>query len=107
MAELLQFVVTGITVGMVYALIALGFVLIWKSSGVANLALGQLVLISSWFAYGMLVQAGLPLWLGFVLLIVFALFLGWIIERFVLRPLIAHAGQVLLAETLRPQLRIF
>jgi branched-chain amino acid transport system permease protein len=50
MAELLQFVLTGVTVGMVYALIALGFVLVWKSSGVANLALGQLVLISSWFS---------------------------------------------------------
>ncbi len=62
MAELLQFVITGITVGMVYALIALGFVLIWKSSGVANLALGQMVLIFSWFTYGMLVQVGLPIW---------------------------------------------
>ena len=100
MAELLQFVVTGITVGMVYALIALSFVLIWKSSGVANLALGQLVLISSWFAYGMLVQAGLPFWLGFVLLIVFALFLGWIIERFVLRPLIAQPILSLITVTL-------
>jgi len=33
MADLLQFVITGITVGMVYSLIAMGFVLIWKSSG--------------------------------------------------------------------------
>ena len=100
MAELLQFVITGITVGMIYALIALGFVLIWKSSGVANLALGQLVLISSWFTYGMLVQAGLPIWLGFVLLIVFALFLGWIIERFILRPLIAQPILSLITVTL-------
>ena len=46
MAELLQFVITGVSVGMVYSLIALGFVLIWKSSSVANLALGQIVLIS-------------------------------------------------------------
>ncbi|GAI23937.1 unnamed protein product, partial [marine sediment metagenome] len=36
MAELLQFTVTGVTVGMVYALIGLSFALIWKSSGVAN-----------------------------------------------------------------------
>ena len=90
MAELLQFVITGVTVGMVYALIALGFALIWKSSSVANLALGQMVLVSSWFTYGMLVQAGLPYWLGFPLVIIFALALGWTIERFVLRPLIAQ-----------------
>jgi len=100
MDELLQFVITGITVGMVYALIALGFVLIWKSSGVANLALGQLVLISSWFTYGMLVQAGLPLWLGFPLVVLFALALGWIIERFILRPLIAQPILSLITVTL-------
>jgi len=100
MDELLQFVITGITVGMVYALIALGFVLVWKSSGVANLALGQLVLISSWFTYGMLVQAGLPLWLGFPLVVLFALVLGWIIERFVLRPLIAQPILSLITVTL-------
>jgi len=100
MAELSQFVITGITVGMVYALIALGFVLIWKSSGVANLALGQLVLISSWFTYGMLVQVGFPLWLGFPLVILFALGLGWTIERFVLRPLIGQPILSLITVTL-------
>ena len=100
MDEFLQFVITGITVGMVYALIALGFVLVWKSSGVANLALGQLVLISAWFTYGMLVQAGLPLWLGFPLVVLFALALGWIIERFILRPLIAQPILSLITVTL-------
>ena len=100
MDELLQYVITGITVGMVYALIALGFVLIWKSSGVANLALGQLVLISSWFTYGMLVQLELPAWFGLILVIVFALVLGWIIERFILRPLIAQPILSLITITL-------
>jgi len=99
-AELLQFLITGIAVGMVYALIALGFALIWKSSSVANLALGQIVLLSSWFTYGMLVQAGFPLWLGFPLVILFALFLGWTIERFALRPLIAQPILSLITVTL-------
>jgi len=100
MAELLQYTITGIAVGMVYALIALGFVLIWKSSGVANLALGQIVLISSWFTYAMLVQAEFPLWLGFPITIIFALFLGWAIERFALRPLIAQPILALITVTL-------
>jgi len=100
MAEFLQFTITGIAVGMVYALIALGFVLIWKSSSVANLALGQIVLLSSWFTYGMLVQAQLPLWIGFILVILFALFLGWMIERFALRPLIAQPILALITVTL-------
>ena len=100
MAEFLQFTISGLAVGMVYALIGLGFVLVWKASSVANLALGQIVLISSWFTYGMLVQAGLPYWLGLPLVIIFALALGWTIERFVLRPLIAQPILSLITVTL-------
>jgi len=100
LAELLQYTITGLAVGMVYALIALGFALIWKSSSVANLALGQLVLISSWFTYGMLVQAKLPFWIGLPLTILFAIFLGWAIERFTLRPLIAQPILALITVTL-------
>jgi branched-chain amino acid transport system permease protein len=100
MAELLQYTITGLAVGMVYALIALGFALIWKSSSVANLALGQLVLISSWFTYGMLVQSKFPFWIGLPLTILFAMFLGWAIERFTLRPLIAQPILALITVTL-------
>jgi len=99
-AQLLQFLITGIAVGMVYALIALGFALIWKSSSVANLALGQIVLVSSWFTYSMLVQAQFPLWLAFPLVVLFALALGWTIERFTLRPLIAQPILALITVTL-------
>ncbi|MBI4333413.1 MAG: branched-chain amino acid ABC transporter permease [Chloroflexi bacterium] len=90
MTQFFQLTATGLTVGMVYGLIALGFALVWKSSGVANLALGELVLICSWFTYGMMVQAGLPLWLALIAVVIFALALGWTIERLVLRPLIAQ-----------------
>ena len=100
MTELLQYIITGLAVGMVYALIALGFALIWKSSSVANLALGQIVLISSWFTYAMLVQAEFPLWVAFPLVIIFALGLGWVIERFALRPLIAQPILALITVTL-------
>ena len=100
MAELLQYVISGIAVGMVYALIALGFALIWKSSSVANLALGQIVLISSWFTYAMLAQVQFPIWLAFPLVILFALGLGWTIERFALRPLIAQPILALITVTL-------
>src|SRR5512138_3222998 len=100
MAELLQFTITGISVGMVYALIALGFALIWKSSSVANLALGQLVLLLSWFTYSMLVEASLPVWAAFPVVLIFALVLGWAIERFALRPLIGQPILSMIAITL-------
>ncbi len=98
--KFLQFTITGLSVGMVYALIGLGFALIWKSSSVANLALGQIVLISAWFNYSMLVEAGLPPYIGLPLVIVFAVFLGWVIERLALRPLIAQPILSLIAVTL-------
>jgi branched-chain amino acid transport system permease protein len=98
--ELTQFIITGLAVGMIYALVGLGFVLIWKSSSVANLALGQLVLLCSWFAFSMLVQVNLPVWLAFPAVLVFALALGWCIERFALRPLIGQPILSLIAVTL-------
>lgn len=100
MNEFFQYIISGLAVGMVYALIALGFVVVWKSSSVANLALGQLVLLCSWFTYSMLVQVKAPLWLGFPAVIVFALALGWVIERVVLRPLIAQPILSLITVTL-------
>jgi branched-chain amino acid transport system permease protein len=100
MSEALQLIVSGLAVGMVYALIALGFVVVWKSSGVANLALGQLVLVSSVFVFGVVERADKPLWLGFALLVVFAPALGWLIERTVLRPLIAQPILSLITVTL-------
>jgi branched-chain amino acid transport system permease protein len=100
MADLLQYTLTGVTVGMVYSLIAMGFVLIWKSSGVANLALGQLVLLFSWLTYSLLVNADLPVWFGMIVVILLALVLGWLIERVVLRPLIAQPILSLIAVTL-------
>jgi branched-chain amino acid transport system permease protein len=100
MTELLQFTVTGIAVGLVYSLIALGFVMVWKSSGVANLAMGQMLLLFAWFAYSMLAQKGIPFWLAFILVLVFSLVVGWIIERVILRPLIAQPILSLITVTL-------
>jgi branched-chain amino acid transport system permease protein len=100
MSEFLQFVITGFSNGMVYALVALGFVLIWKSSSVANLALGQIVLFCSWITYAMLVQAAFPPWLAFPIVLIFALCLGWVIERIALRPLIGQPILSMIAVTL-------
>ena len=100
MADLMQFVLTGITVGLVYSLIALGFTFIWKSSSVANLALGQMVLLFSWIAYGTMQQAGLPFWAGLPVTIGAAAALGWVLERVVLRPLIGQPILSLITVTL-------
>ena len=95
-----QLAITGLAVGLVYSLIALGFVLVWKSTGVANLALGQLLLLFAWFAYSMLATTGLPIWIGLILTLVFSLITGWLMERIILRPLIAQPILSLITVTL-------
>ncbi|MFW5971291.1 MAG: ABC transporter permease subunit, partial [Desulfovermiculus sp.] len=58
MTYFLQLVVSGIVVGSIYALAAIGFVLIYKSSRVLNLAHGQLIAIGAYITYSLTVFVG-------------------------------------------------
>ncbi len=90
MDVLLQLTIAGLSNGMVYALAAVGFVIIYKSSGVINFAQGELLLIGSYLTFFFIVQLGLPWSFGVALTLVAAVMLGLIIERLVLRPLIGE-----------------
>ena len=94
MAEFLSYIIPGIMTGFVYALIALGFVLIYKCSGVLNLAQGELVLFGAYIFYALSVQVGAPLLVSIPGTLVFAIVLGLLVERLIMRPLI---GQPILA----------
>jgi branched-chain amino acid transport system permease protein len=82
--------VQGFLVGGVYALIALGFILVFKSSGVLNLAHGEVVAILSYFLYEMIAIWGLPSWLGIVLVVPCGALLGFLVERLFIRPLLGQ-----------------
>jgi branched-chain amino acid transport system permease protein len=85
----LQLLFQGLSIGFLYALAALGFVMIFKSSSVLNFAHGELLAIG---AYLFLVLATrLPIWLTFFLTLIGTFALGFIIERLFLRPLIGEA----------------
>jgi branched-chain amino acid transport system permease protein len=94
MTFLLQLVVTGFALGMVYALIAIGFVIILKCSEAFNIAQGHFVMIGGYLGYTFLVPFGLPVWASLALAIVAAIIMGLLIERLTLRPLV---GQPVLA----------
>jgi branched-chain amino acid transport system permease protein len=94
MTFFLQLVVTGLAQGMVYALIAIGFVIILKCSEVFNIAQGHFVLIGGYLGYTFLVPLGLPVWAAMLLAVATAAGVGLAIERLMLRPLI---GQPVLA----------
>jgi branched-chain amino acid transport system permease protein len=87
---MLQLIVTGIAVGGVYSLMALGFVLIFKASSVVNFGPGELVLFGAYVAWAAILQVQLPLYVALPLTLGVAVLLGLVIERGVLRPLIGE-----------------
>lgn len=94
MTFLLQLLVTGFGLGMVYALIAIGFVIILKCSKAFNIAQGQFVMIGGYLGYTFLVTFHLPVWASLLAAIAVAAIMGILIERLTLRPLV---GQSVLA----------
>lgn len=89
-----QFLATGLLTGGIYALIALGLVLIYKSSRVFNFAQGHILMLGAFVAWWFTENLGLPVWLAFGAAMGIAVLLGLLIERLALRPLI---GQPILA----------
>ena len=86
----LQLTLSGLTTGAIYALVALGFVLIYKSSDVINFAQGELLLVGAYVTYFFIAQMGLNWPLGVFLALAVAVLIGVIIERLVLRPMIGE-----------------
>jgi len=94
MTFFLQLVVTGFALGMIYALVAIGFVIILKCSEAFNIAQGHFVMIGGYLGYTFLVTFDLPIWAALGMAIATAILMGLAIERFALRPLV---GQPVLA----------
>ena len=85
----LQLALNGIVVGSIYALVALGFVIIYKSSGVLNFAQGEFLLLGGYVFWAMLEgHAPWPYAVG--LTVLFSIVLGLALERLVLRPMIGE-----------------
>jgi branched-chain amino acid transport system permease protein len=87
----LQLTINGLSLGFLYALAALGFVMIFKSSSVLNFAHGALMAIGAFLFLVLSTWASLPIWLAFLLTLIGSFSLGFIVERFFLRPLIGEA----------------
>ncbi|MXX78206.1 MAG: branched-chain amino acid ABC transporter permease, partial [Gemmatimonadales bacterium] len=90
MDQFLQLTVAGLGTGMIYALAAVGFVIIYKASDVINFAQGDLLLFGTYLIFFSLVQIGLPWTAGVLLTMLVAAGIGVAVERTVLRPLIGE-----------------
>ena len=90
MTYFFQLVVSGMVVGSIYALSALGFVLIYKSSRVLNIAHGQIIAAGAFITYALTVMAGIPIYLSFFISIIITFFRAMSVDRVFLRRLIGE-----------------
>ncbi len=90
MSYFFQLVVSGIVVGSIYALSALGFVLIYKSSKVLNIAHGQVIATGAFITYALTVWVGVPIFISVLISMVLTFFLAMSVERIFLRRLIGE-----------------
>ena len=88
-----EVVISGLLTGVMYSLVAIGFVLIYKSSGVFNFAQGTMLLFAG-LTFVKLTEQGVSFWYAFVLTMGAMIMMGILIERFIMRPL---ANQSLLS----------
>src|SRR5262245_424967 len=98
-AFLVEVLIGGVAAGLMYSLVALGFVLIFKASGVFNFAQGVMVLFAALTLVG-LIERGAPVWLALGLTMAVMVALAFAIERIVLRPLVNQEPIILFMATI-------
>lgn len=94
-----EVLIGGLLAGVMYSLVAIGFVLIYKASGVFNFAQGAMVLFAA-LTFVSLLERGAPFWLAFAITLASLVALALLIERAVLRPLVNRSPITLFMATL-------
>ncbi|MGQ0663710.1 MAG: branched-chain amino acid ABC transporter permease [Pseudomonadota bacterium] len=92
MAEFLQFTFTGLTVGAIYALVGIGFSIIYNSSQVINFAQGEFVMVGGMSAVFLIAAGGLPLWLAVPASVALAALVGVGLAKFAVQPAASARG---------------
>jgi len=100
MTEFLTLVASGLMMGIVYSLIAIGFSLIYKSSGVFNFAQGEMLLIGGYVFWTFAGPLNWPAWAAMLISLAVACLFGFSVERFALRPLLGESMLTLVMATL-------
>jgi len=89
----------GLLAGVMYSLVAIGFVLIYKASGVFNFAQGSMVLFAA-LTFVSLLERAIPFWLAFAITLASMTLLAWLVERLLLRQLVNRPPITLFMATL-------
>lgn len=87
---LIQLLVNGLIIGTLYGVVAMCFVLIYKSTQIVNFAQGEFLLIGAWVCWWLLTYWQLPFWIGFPVTLAFMMVFGILLQVIVLRPMIGE-----------------
>jgi branched-chain amino acid transport system permease protein len=96
----IEVVLSGLMAGVMYSLVALGFVLIFKASGIFNFAQGVMALFAALTLVGLMENFHLPVWLAIIGTIAVMIALAWLIERLMLRHLVNQEPIILFMATI-------
>ncbi len=100
MTNFLQLVVAGVALGFQYAVVALGFVIIFKATGVINFAQGGLVMLGAYLTYNAHVTWGIPFWPSVLVAVAATAAVGLVVERLILRRMIGKPPFALIMITI-------
>ena len=96
----IEVALSGLMAGVMYSLVALGFVLIFKASGIFNFAQGVMALFAALTLVGLMEKFGFPVWLAIIGTIAVMIALAWLIERLMLRHLVNQEPIILFMATI-------
>ncbi|MBT7890559.1 MAG: branched-chain amino acid ABC transporter permease, partial [Deltaproteobacteria bacterium] len=88
--EFTQTVITGISTGCIYAIVALGLVILFKATEVFSFVHGEIIMLGAFVAYTCITFFHMSYWLGFLISVILTGILGMLIERITVRPLIGE-----------------
>lgn len=100
MINFISMLITGWMIGSVYSLVALGFIVIYRSSRVFNFAQGSLVMFGGYVVWDLSVRIGLPIWSSIALGMFVAAVIGMLIYSLVIRPLIGQSVLAIITMTI-------
>jgi branched-chain amino acid transport system permease protein len=90
--DFIEFSLSGLSVGAIYALTGIGFVLVYKATRVINFAIGEFMMIGAYVFFGFAAKAALPTWAAVLLALVVTAMVGGVAERVIFRRLIGESA---------------
>ena len=101
MSQFLQVLLSGLATGSIYALVAIGFTLVWQAAQTVNFAQGEFVMLPAFFVLAAMTILGVPFWPALLIGLVVALIvLGLLFKKLIVEPILPHGGITLIIATM-------